>query len=146
MKRIIATYIKEWQLMRRDLGGLALLFLMPMLLIMIMALVQDGPFKDYKNRKFETLLLDLDHGKVALEIKKGLLASEQFTVVDSIDGKELDLVFVKEKIQSGTFQFAILIKKESVPKSLIAEILLRIKLVKKSVSLARFLIGKAETV
>nr|MBP6314621.1 ABC transporter permease [Chitinophagaceae bacterium] len=111
MKRIVATYIKEWQLMRRDLGGLALLFLMPMLLIMIMALVQDGPFKDYKDRKFETLLLDQDHGKVASEIKKGLLASNQFDVVDSIDGKEVDLKLVKEKIQSGSFQFAICIKK-----------------------------------
>lgn len=70
MKRILATYIKEWHLMRRDLGGFALLFLMPILLIIIMALVQDGPFKDYKDRKFETLFLNLDQGKVAASIKK----------------------------------------------------------------------------
>ena len=66
--------------MRRDLGGFALLFLMPILLIIIMALVQDGPFKDYKDRKFETLFLNLDQGKVAASIKKSLIASEQFTI------------------------------------------------------------------
>ena len=55
MKRILATYIKEWHLMRRDLSGLALLFIMPVLLIIIMALVQDAPFKDYKDQKFKTL-------------------------------------------------------------------------------------------
>ncbi len=111
MRRILATYIKEWQLMRRDLGGLALLFLMPMLLIMIMALVQDGPFKDYKDRKFETLFLDQDLGKVAVEIKKGLLASKQFIVVDSLNGKPIDSEIVKQKIQSGAYQFAIILKK-----------------------------------
>ncbi|MBK7587420.1 MAG: ABC transporter permease [Bacteroidetes bacterium] len=111
MKRILATYIKEWHLMRRDLGGFALLFLMPILLIIIMALVQDGPFKDYKDRKFETLFLNLDQGKVAASIKKSLIASEQFTIIETLNGKPLEEAHVVKAIQAGKYQFAIIMKK-----------------------------------
>ncbi len=97
--------------MRRDLGGLALLFLMPMLLIMIMALVQDGPFKDYKHRKFETLFLNLDKGKVADAIKNGLIESKQFTVIEAVNNKPLEMSDVKSYIQAGKYQFAIILKK-----------------------------------
>ncbi len=97
--------------MRRDLGGLALLFLMPMLLIMIMALVQDGPFKDYKDRKFEALFLNLDQGRVADEIKAGLINSNQFNIVEKIDGQTLTYQEIKRHIQAGKYQFAIIINK-----------------------------------
>lgn len=97
--------------MRRDLGGLALLFLMPLLLTIIMALVQDGPFKDYKDRKFETLFLDLDHGKVAEEIKNGLLKSKQFTLIESINHQEMGIEEVRNYIQSGKYPLAIILQK-----------------------------------
>lgn len=97
--------------MRRDLGGLALLFMMPMLLIVIMALVQDGPFKDYKERKFETILLDLDKGKVAEKIKEGLLESKQFILIDSFENRAMTMDDVTKYIHAGKYQFAIILKK-----------------------------------
>ncbi|MBL7767162.1 MAG: ABC transporter permease [Chitinophagaceae bacterium] len=109
MKRIFATYIKEWQLIRRDLGGLALLFLMPVLLITIMALVQDAPFKDYKDLKFEALFLNQDKGKVSQSIKEGLLKSGQFILIESIDQKPLDLNLTRKLVQDGSYKLAIVI-------------------------------------
>ncbi len=97
--------------MRRDLGGLLLLFVMPMLLIVIMALVQDGPFKDYKDRKFEALFLDLDQGKVAKNIRQGLTQSGQFIITDSLNGKLLDKQSIQQYIQSGHYHFAIIVAK-----------------------------------
>ena len=41
MKKILATIIKEWILLRRDIGGLMMLLIMPGILIMVMAMVQD---------------------------------------------------------------------------------------------------------
>lgn len=109
MQRILATYIKEWHLMRRDLGGLALLFLMPVLLITIMALVQDAPFKDYKNHKFEALFLNQDGGKVAAALEQGLRESGQFVLVDSVRIPNLDSGDLIRRIQAGEFQLAIVI-------------------------------------
>ena len=111
MQRILATYIKEWHLMRRDLGGLALLFLMPMLLIIIMALVQDAPFKDYKDHQFEAIFVDEDGGKVATLIKQGLLDSKQFQLIESYENIPITTSSTKELIQKGTYQFAIIVKK-----------------------------------
>ncbi len=109
MQRIIATYIKEWHLMRRDLGGLALLFLMPVILIIIMALVQDGPFKDYKDHTFEAIFVNQDGGKVAASIRQGLLESKQFQLIETYDQKAIDFATTQKLIQKGTYQFAILI-------------------------------------
>lgn len=111
MKRIIATYKKEWHLTRRDLGGLALLFLMPLLLTIIMALVQDAPFKDYKDKKFEALFLNIDKGKVANAIKQGLIDSKQFILTENTSNKELNIDEFKKNIDAGKFQFGIILQK-----------------------------------
>jgi len=95
--------------MRRDLGGLALLFLMPVLLIVIMALVQDAPFRDYKDHVFNAVFVDLDKGKTAASIKEGLLESKQFNLIEHHENKAIDIATTKELIQKGTYQFAIII-------------------------------------
>ncbi|MBK7763561.1 MAG: ABC transporter permease [Bacteroidetes bacterium] len=111
MKRILATYIKEWHLIRRDLGGLALLFLMPILLIVIMTLVQDGPFKDYKDHMFEALFVDEDGGRVANSMKEGLLETKQFKLIETINNEVLTLSKAQSQIRSGNYKLAIIIPK-----------------------------------
>ena len=65
MKKALATLLKEWTLIRRDVAGFMLLFLMPAVLIIVMALVQDAPFKDYQEMKFDLLVVDNDKGKLS---------------------------------------------------------------------------------
>jgi ABC-2 type transport system permease protein len=62
MRKILATIIKESILMRRDVGGMLLLLIMPAILIVIMALVQDAAFKDYHDLHLDLLLADNDGG------------------------------------------------------------------------------------
>ena len=68
--RTLATIQKEFLLLIRDPGGLALIFLMPLALVIIMALVQDAPFQDYQEVKLDVLLVDLDHDSLSTRIKK----------------------------------------------------------------------------
>ncbi len=117
MQRIIATYIKEWHLMRRDLGGLALLFLMPIILIIIMALVQDAPFKDYKDHTFDAIFVNEDGGKVAASIRQGLLESKQFQLIETYNQTPIDFLTTQKLIQKGSYQFAIV-----VPNGISAEV------------------------
>lgn len=107
MKRIIATFIKEWHLMRRDIGGISLVFLMPIILVIIMALVQDAPFKDFKEIKFKTLVVDHDQSAISAKIINGLKQSNQF----EMSTQELSLEEVKQVIKNGKFNFAVIIKK-----------------------------------
>lgn len=105
MQRIIATVIKEWHMVRRDPGGLALLFLMPLSLIMIMALVQDAPFRDYKNLRFKAICIAKDKGKVAEQLIKAFRESKQFDITEDIASERE----TRERIKQGEYQFAIII-------------------------------------
>lgn len=115
MKKIRATIIKEWILARRDIAGFMLLFLMPAALIIVMALVQDAPFKDYQKLQFDLLVADHDNGSIAQSIKDGLKQSENFRITDSIDGKPLTEARLKELLQSGDYKVGIVIPKGSTP-------------------------------
>ncbi len=111
MNKVIATIKKEWILARRDVGGFLLLFLMPTILIVVMALVQDAPFRDYQEMQFDLLLVDNDHGSLAKEIKKGLNKSKNFRVVDSLDGVPLTDKSLKALLQEGEYKIGIVIPK-----------------------------------
>lgn len=111
MKKIGATIIKEWILLKRDIAGIALLFLMPAMLIVVMALVQDAPFRDYQELRFDLLLVDNDGGSLAAEIKNGLRQSKNFHVVDSFEHKPLDENTLRELLNKGDYHVGILIPK-----------------------------------
>ncbi|MCD6062761.1 MAG: type transporter [Flavipsychrobacter sp.] len=111
MKKITATIAKEWILLRRDIAGFALLFIMPAMLIVVMALVQDAPFRDYQEMRFELLLADNDGGSLAKEIKAGLKESKNFEVIDAIDNRPLNEQQLKELLQKGKYSIGIVIPK-----------------------------------
>ncbi len=109
MKKIIATIIKEWLLMKRDVAGLLLLLIMPATLIVVMALVQDAPFRDYQNIKFDLLIADNDHGSLARQVIEGLKSSKNFNVADSIDGQPVTEAQLKALLQKGDRQIGVVI-------------------------------------
>src|SRR5579872_4374876 len=109
MNKIIATIIKEWQIMRRDVSGLLLLLVMPAALIIVMALIQDAPFKDYQELRFDLLLADNDHGSLARQITDGLKQSRNFRIVDTIDGHPLTEAEVTKLLGDGKYKIGIVI-------------------------------------
>ncbi len=109
MKKIIATIIKEWLLTRRDISGLLLLLIMPAVLIIIMALVQDAPFREYQEARFELLLSDNDGGSLAQEIRNDLKKSKNFRIIDQIDGHRLNDELLKSLLKRGTYRVGIII-------------------------------------
>ena len=111
MKKIVATIIKEWLLLRRDISGLLLLIIMPAVLIVVMALVQDAPFRDYQEIRFDLLLVDNDGGNLAQEIKTGLKQSKNFNIIDQVDGQAVTDSMLKSLLQKGKYRVGIIIPK-----------------------------------
>ncbi|RYE24945.1 MAG: ABC transporter permease [Sphingobacteriales bacterium] len=111
MKKIYATIIKEWILLKRDMAGFMLLFIMPAILIIVMALVQDAPFKDYQEMHFDLLMADNDHGSLSKEIQTGLRESKNFTIIDSINGKPLTAEKLQQLLKDGEYRVGIVIPK-----------------------------------
>lgn len=129
MRKITATLVKEWLLLKRDAAGIALLLLMPAILIVVMAMIQDAPFRDYQELRFDLLLADNDQGSLAREIKNGLRQSKNFHVVDSIDGRPLDDATLKQLLDEGKYHVGIVI-----PKGATAEIVNSANLVANNLS------------
>lgn len=104
---MFSTYIKEFRLLSRDLGGLLLLLLMPAALTIIMAMVQDAPFKDFENVKFNVLVLNNDKGNTGAKIIDALNNNKQFNIIQSINNQEVDSSSFYNSIQNGDYLLGI---------------------------------------
>ena len=99
----VSTY-KELLLLTRDLGGLAVLFIMPLLLVITITVIQDNTFKIIQENKIPILLVDMDKGNVSDQVKESLVASNLFDViVEKDEGRAQNLV------QTGTYQLAVIL-------------------------------------
>ncbi len=107
MHKLWASTYKEFLLLTRDFGGLAILFLMPLLLVITITTIQDGTFKTLKESKISILLVDKDNGNVSENIQENLKNSERFEVVLKSDENE-----AKNLVQTGKYQLAIVIPKD----------------------------------
>lgn len=117
MNKIIASFVNELRLFLKDIAGVALLFLMPLALTVIMALIQDAPFREYQDIEFDILWVDEDGGKMSREMATGLDSIAQFKLIRSVGGKPLTAAQVKQLVQKGSYKIAIV-----VPQGITAEV------------------------
>lgn len=107
LRRIAAHIRKELLLLVRDRGGLALLYLMPMALVTIMAVVQDAPFRDFRDKQMSVLFIDQDGQGVGARVREGLLKAGPFTVIDA--SADLSMEAVHDAVRKGDHQVAIIV-------------------------------------
>ncbi|HEA19580.1 hypothetical protein LCGC14_1263800 [marine sediment metagenome] len=104
MHKLWASTYKEFLLLIRDIGGLAILFLMPLFLVITITLVQNDTFKTLKETKITILLVDNDQGDVSKNIQENLRNSPLFEV--QLQSTE---AAAKALIQKGDYQLGIVI-------------------------------------
>lgn len=107
--KIWMSVVKEFLLLKRDLGGLIILFIMPLVLVITVTLIQDSTFKTVSNTKIQILLVDNDKGSVSKTVFDNLEKSNLFSVVTKIDNKPITEEVAKEAVYKGKFQLAIII-------------------------------------
>lgn len=107
--KLYMSVVKEILLLKRDLGGVIILFIMPLVLIITVTLIQDNTFKKVSDAKIPILLVDNDKGKVSESVFENLGKSNAFTVVTQFDGKPLTETEAKEAVFKGKYQLAIVI-------------------------------------
>ncbi|MBP9132492.1 MAG: ABC transporter permease [Saprospiraceae bacterium] len=112
-RRITATIIKERILLFRDPGGLVMLIAMPIMLIIAMALVQDGPFKDYQDVGFKVVWVDNDQKPLGDSLRAMFEKSGRFTLIDSYKGIPVTEELAKKLVEEGEYPLGVLIPKGS---------------------------------
>ena len=109
MKRIMASIWKEILLLSRDRAGLAILFVMPVFLVMVMTLIQDMTFRKLDETRLSVLYLDLDQDSLGYYIGKGLQQEKFLNPVTKIDNKALTEELLKHEIAEGKYQIGIVV-------------------------------------
>ena len=104
MHKLLASTYKEILLLSRDIGGIAILFIMPILLVITITLIQDSTFKTINDTKISILIVDNDKGEVSKSIHDGLTASNSFIIVGSTSEEDAAASVLK-----GNYQLAIVI-------------------------------------
>lgn len=107
--KIWMSIVKEFLLLKRDLGGLIILFIMPLVLVITVTLIQDSTFKTVSDSKIPILLVDNDKGSVSKTVFENLEKSNLFSVVTQIDNKTISEDVARENVFKGKFQLAIII-------------------------------------
>ncbi|WP_223032184.1 ABC transporter permease [Hanstruepera marina] len=104
MHKLMASTYKEFLLLTRDIGGIAILFIMPLVLIITITLIQDSTFKTVTDYKIPILIVNNDNGHVSKTILEGLEKSNTFEInLKEAENTARDLVF------KGKYQLAIII-------------------------------------
>lgn len=100
------SFFKEILLLKRDIGGIVIIFLMPLLLIITITLIQDSTFKNLEGSKIPIIFIDKDHSEISKRIESELKASKSFQLLTDYNENS-----AKEAVFSGEYQMAIVIPK-----------------------------------
>ena len=110
MFKFLAALKKEWLLLVRDLAGLLLLFLMPLVMVMILALVQEYGWNAIaKDPKIHVLFVNESKDSVGCEIEQGLRNSKMFIVLTKLDSVPLTHEMARERVRKGDYQIGVII-------------------------------------
>lgn len=100
---------KEFLLLKRDLGGVVILFVMPLVLIITVTLIQDSTFKSVSDSKIPILLVNNDNGNVSKTVFYNLQKSDAFSIVSKVDNQSITENQAKELVLKGKYQLAIIL-------------------------------------
>ncbi|MBE4951241.1 ABC transporter permease [Chryseobacterium culicis] len=98
------SFIKEILLLKRDIGGIVIIFVMPLLLIVTITLIQDSTFKNLEGSKIPIIFIDQDKSEVSKNIKAELENSKTFQLLTNCNEKS-----AQDAVFSGEYQMAIVI-------------------------------------
>jgi len=104
----MATY-KEFLLLKRDFGGLIILFLMPLVLVITVTIIQESTVQHLFTSKIPVLLIDKDSNELSHSIISNLKQNNSFEVVSEIDGKPISEKEANDLVLKGKYKLAIVI-------------------------------------
>ena len=109
MKEFFATLHKEFLIFFRDRAGLGIVFLMPMVLVLVVSLVQEGTWVAITAQNMEVLVVDDDGESLGKAVVQGLADSGLCRVVTKISGKSITVEGARKSIMSGRYRFAVIV-------------------------------------
>jgi ABC-2 type transport system permease protein len=109
MQKLIASVKKEFLILSRDRAGLAVLYIMPVALIIVMVLIQENTFRAIHSINIPILLVNEDRGMLGHSIGEGLERLESFPVIREAAGRMITADSARMLVANGEYKIAVLI-------------------------------------
>jgi ABC-2 type transport system permease protein len=107
--RLFASIYKEFLLLLRDRAGLALMFLMPLVLVVVITIIQDDTFRIVNNSKVSLILVNNDQGDIGKAIEKSIEESKSFSINTSIEDRPITAKMAEGVVASGDYKIGIVL-------------------------------------
>ncbi len=117
MTKLPAILRKELLVLLRDRIGLAFIFLMPLAVLLVVTLVQDGAFKSVTKFNVKAALVDEDGSDTSHALARGLAAAEGVQLLTEQNGRPLDRAAARELVRQGRAQVFVVFPKGLGPDS-----------------------------
>jgi len=111
MKLLYSIY-KEYKVLTRDRAGLAITFIMPTVLILIITLIQDTTFRSVNEASVPLLIVDRDNDSLSIALEKSLINSKFFVITK----KQMTDEETKIEIAKGTYFIGVIIPENTSKK------------------------------
>jgi len=113
MRKLWYNICKELLILVRDLPGLAILFLMPLLLIIVVTLTQNNALQSASGANINILFIDHDKSIMGALIKESLVAGEEINLVEHYNNKPLTDSLIRILVADGKFKAGVIIAKNT---------------------------------
>ncbi len=90
MTKLFSALLKEFRLLVRDRVGLALMFIMPVILVIVITSVQNSTFEMVNDNKIKLLVSNNDSGKISKQFIGGIAKLGMFEVITGKSNKTSD--------------------------------------------------------
>ena len=107
--KIRALLYKDFLLLIRDRAGLALMFAMPLALVMLMAYLQDSAFNTINETRVPLLLLNADDDTLGDAVEQKIMATGIFDIHTMIGNDTLTEIALERAVARGEFLMGIVI-------------------------------------
>lgn len=104
MKLLYSIY-KEYKVLIRDRAGLAITFIMPTILVLIITLIQDTTFRSVNENAITLLLVDRDHDSLSVQMERALNSTRFFEITK----KNLSNEEAREQVAAGKYIIGIIV-------------------------------------
>ncbi len=113
MIKLLATIYKDALILCRDRAGLAVLYVMPTVLVLVVSLVQDGALRAAGGSNIRMLFVDNDKGVFGSSIKHALAEFTDFDLAEEIKGCTSSKNDYARAVERGEFQVCVLIPEDA---------------------------------
>ncbi|MEG1198187.1 MAG: ABC transporter permease, partial [Algoriella sp.] len=109
--QLLACIKKEILLLSRDIGGLIILFIMPLILVVTVTKIQKSTYDSFSDTSIPILFIDNDQDSISSVIKKHVSSSGNLKIVSEINHKNITESQLQSEVFKGNYQVGIVIPK-----------------------------------